>query len=328
MKSTIFPIPLLFFFITNLRLSIIFPGYVYGIDDRYSNCSSSFNCGKFKDIGYPFWGNDQPEYCGHPSFKLENCQEADNVTMDSLSWKYHVINIHSETQVLKLARMDFSASICPETIANNSLDEKLFSYTINDEYATLLYDCDPTQDPAAYDGQFSCPINNIPRNAYFNSDRSTYSSSVVTSWKCKISLLMPILVISAQGFWNHSLSINQVVIEGFEVRWIIDALQCKDCINSGGKCGYNITLEAFSCFCPDNAHTRVCRSPQTTPSTNQQDGSADAPSPNHVKVDSKDQFGCLFCDLKRNAPVEQKFVGKNIYVGAILMIIMIDTAED
>ncbi|KAK1564998.1 hypothetical protein Q3G72_016538 [Acer saccharum] len=285
MNSTIFPIPLLFFFITNLLLSIILPVYVYGIDDRYSNCSSSFNCGKFKDIGYPFWGNDQPEYCGHPGFKLENCQEADNVTMDSLSWKYHVINIHSENQVLKLARMDFSANICPETIANNSLDEKLFSYTINNEYATFLYDCDPTEDPAAYYGQFSCLINNIPRNAYFNSDRSIYSSSEVTSWGCKISLVMPVLVIAAQGFWNHSLSINQVVIEGFEVRWIIDALQCKDCINSGGKCGYNITLNAFSCFCPDKVYTRVCRSPQTTPTptTNQQDGSADAPSPNHVK---------------------------------------------
>ncbi|KAI9174466.1 hypothetical protein LWI28_017732 [Acer negundo] len=286
MKSTIFPIPLLFFFITNLLLSIIFPGYVYGIDDRYSKCSSSFNCGKFKDIGYPFWGNDQPEYCGHPGFKLENCQEADNVTMDSWSWKYHVINIHLETQVLKLARMDFSASICPETIYNNSLDEKLFSYTINDEYATLLYDCDPTEDRAAYYSQFSCPINNIPRNAYFYFDQSIYSSRDVTSWGCKISLVMPVLVIAAQGFWNHSLSINQVVIEGFEVRWIIDALQCQDCINSGGKCGYNITLNAFSCFCPDKVYTRVCRSPQTTPTkkTNQQDGSADVPSPNHVKV--------------------------------------------
>ncbi|KAL5751303.1 hypothetical protein ACOSP7_025906 [Xanthoceras sorbifolium] len=201
--------------------------------------------------------------------------------MDILSWKYHVIEINHETQLLQLARMEFSGSICPETFTNNSLDDKLFSYTINDEYATLLYDCNPTENPSY--NKFSCPINNIPRDAYFNGDGSILGGDI-TSRGCNITLVMPVLVISVQGFFNRSLTIDQVINGGFEVRWNIDAVQCEDCIKSGGNCGYNTTVNAFSCFCPDRAYSRACRPPTPTP-TSQQDNPADAPfADNNVKA--------------------------------------------
>ena len=48
---------------------------------------------------------------------------------------------------------------------------------------------------------------------------------------------------AAQPLTNHALLTNEVLGQGFEVEWIIDETQCRACVESGGICRYNSTLQ-------------------------------------------------------------------------------------
>lgn len=274
MKPTLSPIPLVFITI------IISLEHVHSIEYQQPTCPYSFTCGEFRNISYPFWTNNQPQQCGHPSFKLENCDQPNNVTINTISGSYRVIEIQPLTQTLKLSRLDFSDNICPKTFVNLTFDTILFSYTINDEYSTLLYNCQQTDTVAFYSYKFPCPINNIARDAYFEPDR--FSEAGLKYPGCDIALWVPILTTSIQGLLNNSIDIYGVINRGFEVKWNIDAMQCNNCLLSGGRCGYNTTLSAFNCYCPDRNYLRICLGAQPPLPTPQQDGSAISPASHHV----------------------------------------------
>ena len=57
----------LFFFST-----ILPPSYCID-DERFVDCSRPFDCGRIKNISYPFWGGNRPEYCGIQGVELRCC---------------------------------------------------------------------------------------------------------------------------------------------------------------------------------------------------------------------------------------------------------------
>ncbi|KAL9438201.1 hypothetical protein AB3S75_023971 [Citrus x aurantiifolia] len=255
MSSSIFRISLFILMFSQLQFPLFFSGYVNIYEEAYSKCSASFSCGIFTGIGYPFWRNDQPDYCGHPGFRLD-CQ-GDRATIDINSQKYDIIEIYHDTQVLKIAKTDFMLNIYPVSFINSILEFNLFEYTFSDQNASLLYNCDHlTEDHQPRLQEFTCPINNRSSNCYFAAP--AISSNDEFSSRCKISLLIPVLALAVEGFTIHSWSIDQVIKEGFEVKWIIDHGPCNDCLISGGKCGYNRIINDFTCFCPYQPSPRTC----------------------------------------------------------------------
>ncbi|XP_052293974.1 LEAF RUST 10 DISEASE-RESISTANCE LOCUS RECEPTOR-LIKE PROTEIN KINASE-like 1.2 isoform X2 [Citrus sinensis] len=255
MSSSVFRISLFILMFSQLQFPLVFSIYVNVYEEAYSKCSASFSCGNFTDIGYPFWSNDQPDYCGHPGFKLD-CQ-GDTATIDINSQKYDIVEIYHESQILKIAKADFMSNICLINFINSTLDFNLFEYTFSDQNASLLYYCDHlTEHHQPRIQKFTCPINNRSIDCSFSAPAiSSYDE--LTS-RCKISLLIPVLALAVEGFTIHSWSIDQVIKEGFEVKWIIDHGPCNDCLISGGKCGYNGTTNDFTCFCPYRPSPRTC----------------------------------------------------------------------
>ncbi|XP_052291662.1 LEAF RUST 10 DISEASE-RESISTANCE LOCUS RECEPTOR-LIKE PROTEIN KINASE-like 2.7 [Citrus sinensis] len=253
MSSYIFRISLFILMFSQLQFPLVFSGYVNVSLEAYSKCSASFSCGIFTGIGYPFWRNDQPDYCGHPGFKLD-CQ-GERATIDINSQKYDINEIYHESQVLRIAKTDFMLNICRVSFINSTLDFNLFEYTLSDQNASLLYDCDHLTEEQPRKREFTCPINNRSSECYFTVPAI---SSDELSRRCKISLLIPVLEIFADHFTNYLMTIDQVIKEGFEVRWIIDQERCRDCHSSGGKCGYNRTINDFTCFCSHQPSPRTC----------------------------------------------------------------------
>ncbi|KAF2298685.1 hypothetical protein GH714_024876 [Hevea brasiliensis] len=123
--------------------------------------------------------------------------------------------------------------------------------------ATLFYNCELSPEALAFN-EFSCPINNVPRDAYLMVPTVSRNEFLLG---CNISIAIPILARAVQGLLRAELTVIQVLNQGFEVRWILDQVQCGDCLRSGGRCGYNWTVNQFSCFCPDQAYSRTCPSP-------------------------------------------------------------------
>ncbi|WCJ21926.1 Protein kinase superfamily protein [Euphorbia peplus] len=220
----------------------------YSDHKPYDKCAP-FSCGNIKNIRYPFWGNGQPEYCGQPGFRIDCEEEEQTATMIMMNLKYHVIEINPDSQLLRIARIDLTNKICPDENFNSILNFTLFSYTSNDENATLFYDCHLSEDRKTAN-TFTCLINNIRREARLVSHLISGDESELG---CNTSVSIPILARAVVGFLKSELTVIQVLKEGFEVRWIIDQLKCRNCAKNGGRCGYNWTVDQFSCFRPSGS---------------------------------------------------------------------------
>ncbi|KAK7314585.1 hypothetical protein VNO77_33111 [Canavalia gladiata] len=242
--------PLSSFIKTFLFLSLFFSTYLSSDADGYTACEP-FSCGDFSNISYPFWYKGQPSYCGHPKFKLD-CQQ-DNVTIDILSQKFHVIGMSQTSQILKIARLDLWGGLpCPKEYINVDLDFDFFNLTSNDVNFTLLYGCNPipytsgTSDPLI---TFECSIDGDFRVAYL------VLSSEVVDFKvlgCKNSISVPLLKLPFQED-NWNMTVESVFGEGFEVEWSgVNEDKCDGCKNSGGICGHNASMNAFMCLCPNH----------------------------------------------------------------------------
>ncbi|KAJ1405744.1 Wall-associated receptor kinase, galacturonan-binding domain [Sesbania bispinosa] len=216
-----------FFF---LSLFFFFPIYVASTDAEGYIACAPFRCGNFSDISYPFWSRNQPDYCGDPKFKLD-CQQG-NVTTNIKSQKFHIVDINEKSQILKIARLDLlglgESGPCPEKI-NVSLDLDFFSYTSHDDNYTILYDC-------CFDS-YGSPVNIDPSKHF-------------TCFKD-----------------GNPLDAYIVLNEGFEVKWSgVNGNKCDSCRNSGGRCGYNASANAFMCLCPNRqSYGGICYKSASAP---------------------------------------------------------------
>ena len=127
----------LFFFLTILPPS-------YGTDDeRFVECRRPFDCGRIKNISYPFLRDKWPEPCGFPEFKL-TCRDNEYPIISFEELEFRVLNINQPHYIMTIARLDLWNSPCPPTpkFVNTTLDFNNFDYhTPTDQNLTLFYDC-------------------------------------------------------------------------------------------------------------------------------------------------------------------------------------------
>uniref|UniRef100_A0A803R0J4 non-specific serine/threonine protein kinase n=1 Tax=Cannabis sativa TaxID=3483 RepID=A0A803R0J4_CANSA len=233
------------------------PNYVKCFNISANDCAP-FDCGKFKDLHYPFRKIGEPNFCGHPGFSLD-CQSDDvQILFEEMSQRFRILDINPKGRTLKIARMDISDSICPEKFSNTSLNSSIFNYTEKDKMAALLYECDEGDFPFFI--SFPCTVNNISTSSYFVME-TELDSPIFPS--CNVSVMVPVMEKSFKtGFMSQKLKVDDVMEEGFEVGWSsMGEDKCEDCILSSGKCGFDFSVNEFRCFCPDdNAYALSCPS--------------------------------------------------------------------
>ncbi|KAI6691539.1 hypothetical protein NL676_028367 [Syzygium grande] len=110
-----------------------------GNDALYSDCSNLFSCGNIQGVGYPFWGGNRPNSCGYPALQLA-CEDNTATIMIS-NVKYKVLSFYPNTEVLQIAREDFSSGICSPKFTNTTLDPPLFSMVNGYNNFTFIYGC-------------------------------------------------------------------------------------------------------------------------------------------------------------------------------------------
>ncbi|KAL6319260.1 hypothetical protein AAG906_013934 [Vitis piasezkii] len=243
--------------VISLFISILshgFPKYVCGIDFRYATCNSSAECGRLGKIHYPFWVNgSQPWYCGHPSFGLY-CHK-DEATMWILSEQFHVIDMDHRTQTLKIARIYEPSTgniFCP--VFDASIKSTSFSYSSDVEFITFLHNCPPIEGLSSY--KYPCTVvNNQQSHSYFVANTSLASRY---RSRCGYSVLLPVLASAAEGLAKGSLDVGEALSKGFEIKWTANETQCEGCMESGGRCGYDLNSNTPSCFCRDQPYPESC----------------------------------------------------------------------
>ena len=223
-------------------------------EDKYLNCYSSLNCFRYSNLGYPFWGPNRPDYCGHPSFKLTCEDEAVKIEIESTT--YRVLEIDTNTQALTVARIENNT--CPRYLKNSTFDSNIFYYSSNTQPLKLLYDCSSL--PPKLPGRFSCNINSTYYvNLIVTQDTD---SDTLNNVRCNHGVDVAISQSEMQTLKSKPSADNLIkaLETGFELQWRIDNSLCYQCQNSGGQCGSKPSLGEFACYCLDGAFKTTCGS--------------------------------------------------------------------
>ncbi|XP_023550333.1 LEAF RUST 10 DISEASE-RESISTANCE LOCUS RECEPTOR-LIKE PROTEIN KINASE-like 1.3 isoform X4 [Cucurbita pepo subsp. pepo] len=228
-----------------------------GEEEKYRNCNSSLKCLTYPNLGYPFWGLNRPDYCGHPSFELSCREEALEIAINSIA--YRILEINTNTHTLRVVRKDYWNNICPQSLKNTTFDSNLFYYSSNTQPLKLLYDC--ASLPVGLPGQFRCNINSTNYvNLIVTQNSEARNSS--NTMKCNHSVDVAISRSMMQSLQSNpsELNLKEALETGFELQWRIDNRVCYECHESGGQCGSDPSLGEFTCYCLDGAFKTTCGS--------------------------------------------------------------------
>ncbi|XP_061947407.1 LEAF RUST 10 DISEASE-RESISTANCE LOCUS RECEPTOR-LIKE PROTEIN KINASE-like 2.7 [Populus nigra] len=296
MQHHLFP-TMSWFIIFLIKTFVHAPSSAFANDDeRYVNCSNSFDCGDIKGVGYPFWGSNRPDYCGYPELKLD-CSDQDlEITIEKLTYK--VLGIDNQTRTLSVARTDYAENICPTLILNTTWIPNLLNYTSDDQNITIYYGC-PTQGAPTSTAlpQFPCNINATEMTGYFTafanlSDLGS-SASNLTSYlaSCKDSIKVPVRESAFQQILSTPTAAQLLggLNQGFGLKWKASNNFCDTCQSSGGKCGYNQTTTAFTCYCKDQPQQFSCQQSPTdaqSPTNDQSSKPKICPPPTYTEAGS------------------------------------------
>ncbi|OMO74720.1 hypothetical protein CCACVL1_16506 [Corchorus capsularis] len=227
-------------------------------------------CGNIQNVTFPFWGGDRAESCGHPELEL-TCQAGGVPQISIKSVNYLVIEININIQAFTVARTDYLNNLCPQKLANTTLDFALLDYAWNLENVTLYYDCPKISNQSSgFPSQFNCSNNGTGRVLNYYMLASAFGNLSAESkgglGNCRSNVIVPAFYTAAQSIVTNPTP-DTVILplrNGFGLKWDANiASKCQKCEGSGGRCGYNKTSSGFTCYCPDHTDSSTCNLPGT-----------------------------------------------------------------
>lgn len=242
-------LPALFFLVVLTRV----PTILSADDPRYLNCSrETLTCGSESNIGYPFWGMNRPSYCGPPGFELRCENNVAEIMMNENTLR--VLDIDPERQILKVAREDYWNDYCPTQFINTSINYDHFNYGSDLSNLTLYYGCYPPI-PSMFLVLTNCSINNTLMDVSY-ATRNTLGDP--RPGVCRGIVVVPVYEAAEQDLEVNPTTMQAALTGGFDLQWEADNDECRRCIKSDGICGYNQTLNSFTCFCRDKPSETTC----------------------------------------------------------------------
>lgn len=202
-------------------------------NDYYRDCNNLFSCGDIRNIGFPFWGKNRPNGCGHPLLHL-TCEENTSY-MNINNVRYKVLEANSDEQTLRITRVDYLQGLCPSRFVNTSLDPKLFVFGPQYQNLTLFYGCAVPNTVL-----FPCVPNG-------GSGQHVYAQlgSFGFPMFCEQSVVVPVPKVFVD-ITDVSKTLS-AIRDGFVVNWIAGIQECEECRKAGGVCGYDSIKP--TCYC-------------------------------------------------------------------------------
>ncbi|XP_039031350.1 LEAF RUST 10 DISEASE-RESISTANCE LOCUS RECEPTOR-LIKE PROTEIN KINASE-like 2.1 [Hibiscus syriacus] len=240
-----------FFFLSPISFSLfslciftVFQVCCANHDIHFTSCAP-FDCGTIRNISYPFWTDHlhRPSYCGYgdEGYKLE-CMENEPPVLTLSSQRFRVLNLNASFGLLTIQRVDLNT--CPREI----LITDAFNYSFSAENITLFYGCrlrglQPFS--CTRDGREASPVFVVDEN---ECDGSTEKVEIPVGKQAFHDLI------------NGITSVNESLLQPFNMRYFAYEEYCKLCKDSGGGCGSNETVSSggFVCYCRDHPHIFRC----------------------------------------------------------------------
>lgn len=257
-------------FISTISL-IFLPNFQAQQIQQFSEClDQTFSCGKnIRNISYPFWGDNRPSYCGLRGFKL-SCKDDVFATIEVNSLTFRVLSIDQSAHNLKIARTDIQddTNICPPVVTSFLNETTLFGYNNRTEIIYLYYDC-PFElkinlSNSLIWGDFTCTKNGDKNQGFYAGE--LFSADELEEFEaCRTEMLA---TVARDGFMqfrkNATMTMGELLTEGFIVDYISDGTACTACVNSGGLCGSDFEdSRRFQCICRNRGYSFTCLSQGT-----------------------------------------------------------------
>lgn len=235
--------------------------------EHYSKClETKFECGQeLVEISYPFWGNSRPSYCGLEGFELTCDNDKDYPTISIDSFTFRVLSINQSDHEIWITSTDVEddTSLCPPVLNSTVLNRTRFGSNPKSEVIYVYYDC-PDSLPINLPGSliwdnFKCIKKGVPSNGYYVAE-SFSEAQLQVFGVCKIQLVAPVLRKAFEEYRNNAtMSLVEVLKQGFTLDYIIDEVACSACVNSSGLCGSaDADSRRFQCLCRDGAYPVSC----------------------------------------------------------------------
>lgn len=229
------------------------------LSNNYLSCSFRSSCGKFSDIGYPFWGLNRPESCGYPGFELSCTENELEITISSAT--YRVLAINTALQTLHVSRTDYSENLCPTHLINSTFESETspFRQIGDSEDIRLYYGCQPLTAPQnlssnlGISSQFDCTINETNIVGYYvtRDFAGTVAGNFLRSCNNSVIIPVPKSQVPSLEEGRDPDNLEEAVKIGFQLLWSADDTRCHDCVNEGGECGRVVASGEFVCYCSD-----------------------------------------------------------------------------
>lgn len=195
-------------------------------------CDTLFQCGNIT-AGFPFWGENRGEPCGHPSLKLSCDRVSEKTSLNISNILFNVLHIDNKFNTLKLVRQDYSLSFCSVlSFTETKFPPKLLEQSPDYKSLIVYSNCDPNFH---YLENFTCSGGGVgsvyQRDAYYQSC-PTISTVIV-----------PAGFVPEKEAWN----LENVLREGFEVKLKINERPCQNCLKADGFCSFDKFATQFCC---------------------------------------------------------------------------------
>ncbi|MFQ6631155.1 hypothetical protein Gotur_008449 [Gossypium turneri] len=220
----------------------------YAQDDLYFTSYTPFDCGKIVDISYPFWTDqrNRPSYCGFPNegYTLK-CRQNQPPVMTLNSQEFYVLHLNWSYGLLTIKRVE-SNNTFPQLIYINNA----FHYTKIAKNITLFYDGQSSGGP---NHRFSCRNGGKETSLmFFKEDKN----------ECIGNSEQVDILIGKKAFddlISEINSVNESLVEPFDMSFIAYRDYCKECRDSGGRYGCNENeTSLFAYYCHDHPYSTEC----------------------------------------------------------------------
>ncbi|KAL2937293.1 LEAF RUST 10 DISEASE-RESISTANCE LOCUS RECEPTOR-LIKE PROTEIN KINASE-like 1.1 [Bienertia sinuspersici] len=255
------------FFLLHFSLIIFLAAVsVSNCDDNpnYTACSILYSCGQLQNVGYPFWGDNRPKFCGIPDLKL-SCK-GKNRTNHPL---YLPQNGYSPLNVLHINTSSHTIVVNQDWLYNKchvkmpwesmNLTSSLQLDIPGYRQIQLLYGC--TKCGSKYN--YTCSnFDGTPNNTahYFVPQSDISSISKSCSCKSNASFKVDKRVLDELNN-NANVSLLSVLTKWpILMRYTAYYSACSKCEQSGGRCGSpeDQSSDRFVCYCRGGAHSATC----------------------------------------------------------------------
>ncbi|XP_064999968.1 LEAF RUST 10 DISEASE-RESISTANCE LOCUS RECEPTOR-LIKE PROTEIN KINASE-like 1.2 isoform X2 [Musa acuminata AAA Group] len=226
---------------------------------RYADCAPhTYSCGGTKiNISYPFRVDGRADYCGYPGYYVSCSKNNTSMTIEIDGKGYLVKNMDYMNRLITVVDPPFVNQSCPQPYQNTSLDFSLYSYSDRDVNVTVFVNCTTLSPPIPVVHDMGCaPGGAGGRHGYY---QLTGENHIEILGNCSSLVVVPIHQAAAVEIGYGKRSFSDAVKGGFSLRWEAGEGWCRDCVESGGRCGFaGLSPESHTCFCPHNSTVGTC----------------------------------------------------------------------